>query len=241
MTGRRGISGEEIRREQEQSRRRSRLGSRAVPSDLQPSSSLTVTWIEIDWGAPVLACAIGTFGSVSLAIAIAIAIAAIGLDFFSSKTITIQSGAHGVRAIIKKPWRGNDRTLEIVIDTPQLHYWNAWSCGGFELRGANVSIVATSRRWRQLAPPSGVPAVAVRPRLRPNGRAILLSLPNILVAGATLAFAWHGGWSTLGVMLLALNAIASSVACCLRGGPELLVLPSDDERVAPPTDTAEAA
>ena len=132
MTQRRGISGDEIRREQEESRLRSRLGVRADARQLRPSLSIIVTSIEIDWLMPLAACAARGFGKVGLVLAAV----AIGLDFFSSRIVTIWSGDDGVHAAVRKPWQRAARARQILIDSAHLHYWNIWFCRGLELVGA---------------------------------------------------------------------------------------------------------
>jgi hypothetical protein len=185
MTRQRGISGDEIRREQEASRQRSRLGAGA--RQLQPSVSIIVTWVEIDWLIPLAACAVRGFGKVGLALAAI----AIGIDFFSSRTVTIWRGDDGVHAVVRKLWQRSARALHITIDAASLRYWNAWFCRGLELGGANVSITASGKRGRWLRPPLGVPAVSVRPRLRLTARSIALNLPNILLNAVTIAAVWN--------------------------------------------------
>lgn len=157
MAHQRGISGDEIRREQEESRRRSRGSADARP--LQPSVSMIVTWVEIDWLMPLAACAVRGVGKIGLALAAL----AIGLEFFSSTFVTIQRGDEGVQAILKKPWRSGDSACCLALDTASLRYWNAWLCRGFELAGSNGSIAASGRRGSWFRPPLGVPATSVRP------------------------------------------------------------------------------
>jgi hypothetical protein len=238
MTGQRGISGDEIRREQEESRQRSRLGRGSARSrQLQPSVSIIVTWVQVDWLIPLAACAVRGFGEVGLALAAI----AIGIDFFSSRTVTIWRGDDGVQAVVRKLWQRGARVHPIVIDAASLRYWNAWFCRGFELSGANVSITASGKRGSSLRPPLGVPAASVRPRLRPTARSIALNLPNLLLNAATIAAVWNVNRYSLVISFVALRSILSSLANCLLGGPELLITPPEYERAARGDHSAQAA
>jgi hypothetical protein len=209
MAQRRGISGDEIRREQEESRRRSRLGARGDARQLKPSISLIVTGIDIDWLMPLAACAVRGFGNAGLVLAAV----AIGLDFFSSRTVTIWCGDDGVHAIIRRLWQRAARARHIVLDAARLHYWNAWFCRGLEVVGANGSVAASGKRSRWLRPPLGVPAASTRPRFRPTARSIALNLPNILLNAGTIAVVWGVGPYSLLIALVALHSVLSSLAC----------------------------
>ncbi len=224
-----GISGDEIRREQEESRRRSRHGTRGADvRQLPPTMSMIVTWVEIDWIMPLAACAVRGFGKVGLGLAAV----AIGLNLFSSSIVTIQRGNDSAQAIVGKLWRSADRA-HIVIDAASLRYWNAWFCRGLELDGANVSIAASGKRGSWLRPPLGVPAVSGRPRLRPTFRTIALNLPNILLNAATIAAVWNVSRHSIVISFFALLSILSSLANGLFGGPELLVTPPEHKTTAP--------
>jgi hypothetical protein len=237
MAQRRGISGDEIRREQEESRRRSRLGARGDAKQPQPSISVIVTGIEIDWLMPLAACAVRGFGKVGLALATV----AIGLDFFSSRTVTIWCDDDHVHAIIGKLGQRAARARHIVIDGARLHYWNAWFCRGLELVGANGSVAASGKRGRWLRPLAGVPAASVRPRFGPTARSIALNLPNVLLNAGTIAAVWGVGPYSLLIALVAAHSILSSLANCLLGGPELLVTPPEGQQAAPRDHSAQAA
>jgi hypothetical protein len=237
MAQRRGISGDEIRREQEESRRRSRLGGRDGARQLQPSVSIIVTGIEIDWLMPLVASVALGFGKVGLVLAAV----AIGLDFFSSRIVTIECDDEGVHAIIRKPWQRAARAHHLVIDAARLRYWNAWFCRGLEVIGANVSVVASGKRGRWLRPPLGVPAASVRPRFRPTARSIALNLPNLLLNAGTIAAVWSVGPYSLLIAFVALNSTLSSLANCLFGGPELVIAPPEYQRRVPGDHSAQAA
>jgi hypothetical protein len=226
MAHRRGISGDEIRREQEESRRRSRRGAHA--QQLQPSLSIIVTWVEIDWIMPLAACVVRGFGKVG----VALAVVAIGIDFFSSKRVKIWRGNDGVHALVGKLWQRATKLRDIVIDAASLRYWNAWFCRGLELRGENVSVAASGKHGSWLRPPLGIPAVSVRPRLRPTARSIALNLPNILLNAGTIAAIWNVNRHSLVIAFFALKSILSSLSNCLLGGPELLVTPLEHQRTA---------
>src|SRR6188768_2540206 len=120
MAQRRGISGDEIRREQAESRRHSRLGGRGA-KQLQRSVSIIVTGVEIDWLMPLAACAVRGFGRVGLVLAGV----AIALDFFTSRIVTIWRSDAEVHASIRKLWERGPRARHIVIDAARLRYWNA--------------------------------------------------------------------------------------------------------------------
>jgi hypothetical protein len=220
MAQQRGISGDEIRREQEASRRRSQLGRRgAAARELEPYMSMIVTWVGIDWLMPLAACAERGFGKVGLALA-AVAIA---LDFFSSRSVTIWRDDVGVRAAVRHLWQRAARARSIAVDDASLRYWNAWFCRGFELVGAKVFIAASARRGSWLRPPLGVPAVSAWPRFRPTARSFALNLPNILLNAGTIAAVWNTGRFSVLISLVALHSMASSFSNCLLGGPELRI------------------
>ena len=228
----RGISGDEIRRERAESRRRSQLGRRGADArPLPPAVSIIVTWIEIDWLMPLAACAVGGFGKVGLGLAAV----AIGLDFFSSTSVTIWRDEDGVHAAVKKLWQRAARACNISIDAASLRYWNAWFCRRLELGGTNVFIAASGKRGRWLRPPLGVPAVSTLPQFRPTARSIALNLPNILVNAGAIAAVWNmGRWAPV-IAFLALHSILSSLASSLFGGPELRIRTLEDERRSLPT------
>ena len=237
MDQRRGVSGDEIRREQEESRRRSRLGGRGGVRQLQRSISITVTEIEIDWFVPLAAFALRGFGRVGLILAAV----AIGLGLFSSKTVSIWRGNDGVNVRIRKPWQRAARGRLIVIDVARFHYWNAWFCWGLELVGANGSVAASGKRGRWLRPPMGVPTTSARPRFRPTARSVALNLPNILLNAGAIATIWGVRPSSLLIALVALESILSSLSNCLLGGPELRVTLPDYQRTARGEHSAQAA
>lgn len=224
MAQRRGISGDEIRREQEESQRRSRLGERRGARLLEPSISIVVTGIEIDWLVPVVACAVLGFGKTALVLAAV----AIGLDFIFSSVVTIRRGDDGVHASIRKRWRHPARARHLVVDSARLRYWNAWLCQGLELVGANASVAACGKRKRGgLRPPLGVPSTPVGPRFRPTARSMALNLPNILLNVGTIVALWGAGRFSLVIAVPALHSAVSSLAKGLLGGPELLVTPPE--------------
>lgn len=215
-----GISGDEIRREQEESRRRSRFGG---PSSrpLRPSVSLYVTWIEIDWLMPLAACAALGFGQLGLGL-VAVAI---GLSVFSSTVVTVRRGDDGVEATVRKAWRSADRAQLIAVDAAIFHFRNAWLCRGLELVGTNASIAASGRRGAWLRPPLGVPAVSVRPRIRPTALSIALNVPNIMVNVAAIAAVWNVSRYSPVISLFAVLSVFSSLTNGLFGGPELRITP----------------
>lgn len=220
-----GISGEQIRRELAESRARSQLGGRGASAMPLPASlSMVVAGIDIDWFIPLLACYLRGFGKAGLALG-AVTLA---LRFFSSRFVRIERDGSRVLATTLKAWRIVGSRTQLVIDDAELRYWGGWFCSGFELRGSNVSIVASCRR-SSIRPPRGVRANSVaRPPLRLNARAIALTVPNILLMGASGASIWMSGKHT-GLTFAAFLFGASSLACCLVGGPRLVVSPTEPQ------------
>jgi hypothetical protein len=219
MARRGGISGDEIRREQEASRQRSRLGGRGVARPLEPSLAIIVTGLEVDWLMPLATCATLGLGKMGLVLAAV----AFGVDFFSSTIVEIWRDDDGVHARIRKLWQGRARARHVSLGAARLRYWNAWLCRGLELTGPNVSVTASYRRGPWLRPPLGVPAVSVRLRFRPTLRSFALNLPNIAVNAVTIATVWGVAPYSPLIALVALNSSVSSLANCLLGGPELRV------------------
>ena len=216
-----GISGEQIRREQEESRRRSRLGGRRATAVQAASAELVmvVDGVEIDWLVPLIVCySVGVGGA-----GLAIAVMSLALGLATSKTVKIRNLDNTANVVISRIWQRSEHRTVVSVAAPQLHLWTGWHCRGFELRGANVAIVAASRGSGEIAPPLGVAAsLSGRPRLRPSLPAFALAVPNVLVAGGS-AFAVvdhkYGVW----LALLAISSLASSVLCFLFGGPQVLV------------------
>ena len=209
-----GITGEQIRREREESRARSRFG-RPTPiyRQLQPHLSIIVRWVGIDWVVVLAACALRGFGKVGLVLAAF----TLALDVGLARIVTIWSDAGDARVVIARPLQRASRATAIGIDAPVLRYWNAWNCRGFELHGTNVSILASTRRGSRLSPPLGVRAIATPPSLRLTTRAVLLNLPNILLTGVSIVAVWNVSGYSLLVMLLAIQSLASSLASCVLG------------------------
>jgi hypothetical protein len=220
-----GISGEEIRREQEESRQRSRVGRREETSFLPTELSVAVGGIEIDWFVPMLACASRGVGKLGLVFSACL----IGLRFLTSRTVTVKRDGASVYAVVTRPWPYAGRAVRIEVTAATLRYWNGWSSRYFQLLGSEVSISASVRSGRRIWPPTGVPAARVeRPRLRSSARAMALNLPNVLVMGGSVAAVWNvEGYSSL-VWALAILCGASSLGAYLVGAPDLRVEKRDE-------------
>ena len=229
MAGQIGISGEQIRREQEESKQRSRRCGR--PITVKPSRSLSVSvgGIEIDWLILLLTCVWLDHARLGFALAAL----AMGLRVVSSTVVTIQSEGDGVYATVSSPLRRRGREARIAVDEALLRLWNGWFCQSFELRGSNVSIVVAARAGSRLRPPLGVRSTLLaRPSLRLSARVMALHLPNLALMGACVVLLGSGDRRFWALALWACSAIASSLANCLIGAPRLLVSRAETQRGA---------
>lgn len=216
-----GVSGEQIRREQAESKRRSRLGARRVsPAQAPRSLSVIVGGIEIDWGVVLLAGVWREHGMLGLVLAAF----AIALGLASSKLVTVESEGERIFVSVTRPLARAGRQTRLVVDAAQLHYWNGWFSRSFVLRGSNVSVAVASRGGSRLKPPLGVLSlVSARPPFRLSARSIALNLPNLVLMGACIATVWGSGRHSFFVVLLACNGLAAALASCLIGAPRLVV------------------
>jgi hypothetical protein len=206
-----GITGEEIRREQAESRRRSKLGV-ATPTSVRHAIG---GGVHLAWSYPICACYLAD----QRLAALVLSVVALSLAVLTHQVVTIRSVGEQVQVSAHGLVRGRKRKTELVIDQPELRYWSAWLCHGYEVRGRNASVIVVERRRTPVEALAGVRSVRVAsPSWRYHGRMTRLNLLSALLELGSIALLASAEKSLLFIMF-GISSMATSLVCAGFGAP----------------------
>jgi len=145
--------------------------------------------------------------------------------FVSARMLTIGIDDGIVYYSVRRLWQLERKAVRVTVRDPILRHWSSRFCRGLELRGAGSVVLASvcGGGGRYLRPLEELDASASPPprvtwELAPLAR----NMPNVLSLIACMAAVPQVvGWHTVGVWLLGISGIMTSIASALRGAPRL--------------------